>query len=298
MSLELLTFSSEGKSFHVDRRAGELFKGDLERIPLSKQQWELLGYFLARAGELVTKDELVATIWHGRSVTDDAIARAMKSLRAALGDNSQHIIATVHGRGYRFLARVQAKVGNHNYLNLTPEKLSNKTAATDGLYSPTAAFLSGPTTGGADIVDIRQEGPWPRPYELLVSTFHRALASSFGGSDLTPVSQWEDAAYFFEIQDNESRSNGYFGKIALLDGMAFYRQSGFSMSGDFYVEEDWDASFEATDENRWNVEVMNKPTLRKYDLHLRQVVHWLLIAMEEGYAIEQVPRILSKGRER
>lgn len=67
---------------------------------------EVLAELLHSAGELVTKSELMDTVWAGRVVTESVVARCIKKLRDALDDESQQLIASVHGYGYRFTARV------------------------------------------------------------------------------------------------------------------------------------------------------------------------------------------------
>lgn len=77
------------------RRDGALIK--LEPKPL-----DLLLLLLRQAGELVTKHELIDTIWAGRVVTENVIARCITKLRDALGEDGAEQIVTVHGYGYRF----------------------------------------------------------------------------------------------------------------------------------------------------------------------------------------------------
>ncbi len=83
------------------RRAGEA-------VPVEPQVLELLLFLAANPGRLVTRDELVEAVWQGRIVSDATIASRIKAARRAIGDDgtAQRLIATVHGRGFRFLAEV------------------------------------------------------------------------------------------------------------------------------------------------------------------------------------------------
>ena len=74
---------------------------DLERRPL-----EMLALLLAHAGEVVTKDEIVAALWADRDISDASITKCLARLRQALGDTDHQTIRTVHGFGYRFAAPV------------------------------------------------------------------------------------------------------------------------------------------------------------------------------------------------
>ena len=60
-----------------------------------------------RAGRVVTKDELFASVWADTAVTDSALATCIQEIRHALKDDARRprFIETVHRRGYRFVAR-------------------------------------------------------------------------------------------------------------------------------------------------------------------------------------------------
>lgn len=76
---------------------------DIEPKPL-----EVLAELLAHPGELVTKADLMDSVWAGRVVTEGVITRCINRLRAVLGDREQTLILTVHGYGYRFTGSVDA----------------------------------------------------------------------------------------------------------------------------------------------------------------------------------------------
>lgn len=70
---------------------------DVQRKPL-----EILAYLLAHAGEVVTKDELLATVWEGRPTVENVVANAIAKLRTALGPENAERILTQPRVGYRF----------------------------------------------------------------------------------------------------------------------------------------------------------------------------------------------------
>src|SRR5262245_40316350 len=70
---------------------------DIQRKPL-----EILACLLAHAGEVVTKDELLETVWEGRPTVENVIANAITKLRSALGDENAERIVTQPRVGYRF----------------------------------------------------------------------------------------------------------------------------------------------------------------------------------------------------
>ena len=77
-------------------------------IPLKVEPRPLavLAELLRHAGELVTKTELMDSVWTGRVVSESVITRCINRLRLALDDETQTLILTVHGFGYRFTGRV------------------------------------------------------------------------------------------------------------------------------------------------------------------------------------------------
>lgn len=91
----------------LDLRRFELRKSG-SRIPVEPQVLSLLFLLIENRDRLVSKDELIATVWNGRAVSDSAISSRIKSARQLLGDNGdeQRLIRTVHGRGFRFVGSV------------------------------------------------------------------------------------------------------------------------------------------------------------------------------------------------
>jgi DNA-binding winged helix-turn-helix (wHTH) protein/serine/threonine protein kinase len=77
---------------------------DLESKPL-----EVLIQLLHHAGEVVTKEELLESVWPGTLVVDGSLATAVSKLRKAIGDESQSTVLTVARIGYRLSAPVQSK---------------------------------------------------------------------------------------------------------------------------------------------------------------------------------------------
>ena len=70
---------------------------------------ELLIYLIANRGRLVTREELMDTVWSGTVISESALTKAAGRLRKALGDDSatHRYLETVRSRGYRFVAEVE-----------------------------------------------------------------------------------------------------------------------------------------------------------------------------------------------
>lgn len=89
----------------LDEARGTLCVGGQE-VTIQRLPLDVLRTLLRHAGEVVTKDELAEAVWTRKIVDDAVITKAVGKLRAALGDNTQAIIKTVHGVGYRLVADV------------------------------------------------------------------------------------------------------------------------------------------------------------------------------------------------
>ena len=62
---------------------------------------KLLAYFLENPGRVISRDELIESVWAGRVVTDDAVHRCVSILRQTLSpDDTQAYIETITRRGY------------------------------------------------------------------------------------------------------------------------------------------------------------------------------------------------------
>jgi predicted ATPase/DNA-binding winged helix-turn-helix (wHTH) protein len=79
-----------------------------QMLRLTPKAFAVLRYLLAHAGRLVTKEELFQAVWPDIAVSDAALTICISEIRKVLGETAQapRFIATVHRRGYRFLAPV------------------------------------------------------------------------------------------------------------------------------------------------------------------------------------------------
>jgi DNA-binding winged helix-turn-helix (wHTH) protein/TolB-like protein len=97
--------------FEFDSVPGELRKSG-RLVALEPQPSRALGVLLARADELVTREELKDAVWgKGTHVDfDRGLAYLISQIRTALGDagDSPRFIQTIPRKGYRFIAPVHA----------------------------------------------------------------------------------------------------------------------------------------------------------------------------------------------
>jgi pimeloyl-ACP methyl ester carboxylesterase/DNA-binding winged helix-turn-helix (wHTH) protein len=95
--------------FHLDVRERRLSRGQ-EVIPLRLKVFDTLLVLVENAGRLVTKQELLDTVWPDTAVEENNLNHNVSVLRKALGERAtgQHYIETVPRVGYRFAAPVEA----------------------------------------------------------------------------------------------------------------------------------------------------------------------------------------------
>ena len=93
--------------FELDALRFELRENDVA-VAVEPQVLSLLLFLVANRNRLVTKDEIVSAVWHGRIVSDAAISSRVKSARRVVGDDgdAQRVVRTIHGRGFRFVGAV------------------------------------------------------------------------------------------------------------------------------------------------------------------------------------------------
>ncbi|MEP0316862.1 MAG: alpha/beta fold hydrolase [Hyphomonas sp.] len=79
-------------------------------VAIEPQVFALIQYLIEHRERVISRDELIEAVWGGRFVSDSAISSRAKSARKALGDDgrTQAVIKTVHGKGVRFVAPVEA----------------------------------------------------------------------------------------------------------------------------------------------------------------------------------------------
>ena len=95
--------------FRLDATRRLLFaKGGSEPLATTTKVFETLLYFVERPGELLEKDRLIAELWPGVVVEESSLTQVISVLRRVLGETrgDNRYLATVHGRGYRFVADV------------------------------------------------------------------------------------------------------------------------------------------------------------------------------------------------
>jgi adenylate cyclase len=101
-----VTFGASGVT--ADFGSGGLRDRSGQAVLLRPQAFAVLTYLTENANRLVTKDELMAAVWPGISVTDDSLVQCVHEIRRAIGDETHAILKTAPKRGYRLDLPAQA----------------------------------------------------------------------------------------------------------------------------------------------------------------------------------------------
>ena len=96
----------EDYTFDIERR--ELHRG-ADAVSITPQVFDLLDYLIRNRERVVSKDELIGSVWNGRIVSDAALTTRLNAARNAIGDSGeeQRLLKTLPRKGFRFVGSVQ-----------------------------------------------------------------------------------------------------------------------------------------------------------------------------------------------
>ncbi|WP_205471225.1 winged helix-turn-helix domain-containing protein [Nocardioides sp. SYSU D00038] len=92
------------QEIRIDPENRRAWRGD-EEVRLSRKEFDLVHALIARAGDIVTRDELMRDVWKTTFWTSSkTIDVHLGWVRRKLGDDSRrpHLITTIRGQGLRF----------------------------------------------------------------------------------------------------------------------------------------------------------------------------------------------------
>jgi TolB-like protein len=93
----------------IERR--ELRRGS-EPVAVEPQVFDLLVYLLRNRDRVVSKDDLIASVWGGRIVSESTLTSRINAARTAVGDSGkeQKLIRTIARKGLRFIGVVREEL--------------------------------------------------------------------------------------------------------------------------------------------------------------------------------------------
>ena len=127
MGLQNLRYLFEGSSLDPDRR--ELRRGG-SLIDVEPQVFDLLTHLIRNRDHVVSRDDLIASIWGGRVISESVLSTRISAARNAIGDSGaeQRLIKTLPRKGVRFIGDVREERKPHGLAPTTVAALSPEPA--------------------------------------------------------------------------------------------------------------------------------------------------------------------------
>jgi DNA-binding winged helix-turn-helix (wHTH) protein/pimeloyl-ACP methyl ester carboxylesterase len=176
--------------------------------PVEPQVFDLLAVLLRERHRVVSKEELLDTVWGSRFVTESALTSRVKAARRAIGDDGrgQRLIRTVHGRGYQFIGPVMERVTRERQSPRLPGQQLRFCTARDGTRLAYAVTGTGPplvkSANWLSHLDYEWESPVWRHWLHELSSRFRLLRYDERGCG---VSDWDVPRFAFDdwVEDLE-----------------------------------------------------------------------------------------------
>src|SRR6476660_9133383 len=93
-------------------------------IPVEPQVFDILVHLVENRDRVVSKDDLIASVWNGRILSDSTLDRRINAVRKAVGDSGgqQRLVRTMSRKGFRFVGAVTStgKPGKHGNSSAAP----------------------------------------------------------------------------------------------------------------------------------------------------------------------------------
>jgi pimeloyl-ACP methyl ester carboxylesterase/DNA-binding winged helix-turn-helix (wHTH) protein len=179
--------------FQLDVRERRLSRG-CEVVPLRLKVFDTLRVLIENAGRLVTKQELLDTVWPETTVEENNLNHNVSVLRKALGEKAtgQQFIETVPRIGYRFVAAVEAVEARAPVAVASATRARQEIrycATSDGVRLAYASIGSGPPLVKASNwlthLDFEWGSPIWRHWWSALSLHHRVIRYDERGNGMS-----------------------------------------------------------------------------------------------------------------
>src|SRR5262245_3593637 len=114
-------------------------------LRLTPRAFAVLHHLVEHAHRLVTKDDLLATVWRDSIVSEAAMTSCIRDLRKELGDASDRprYIETVHRRGFRFIGPIDDRTMGPSATTSAPPPTGARSRRWSSGSTPLTARLVG-----------------------------------------------------------------------------------------------------------------------------------------------------------
>lgn len=172
-------FRASFHDFHLDSHSGLSHK-KFGEIKLPTKELSMLVTLVQNAGNLVSKEALVQTVWGDYTASDSSIARCISSLRSCLKaavPQSDSLIQMVYGKGYKFVGKVTSSASflcEESFMvliNTSPDFILFKDCDGRWLHANTAALRAFDLTARdwQNKTDTELADLLPAPYRIALN---------------------------------------------------------------------------------------------------------------------------------
>src|SRR6266478_6607313 len=128
-----MTLSFGDCEINLERR--ELWRAK-RAVHVEPQVFDLLVYLVQNRDRVVSKDDLIASVWGGRIVSESTLTSRINAARTAVGDNGreQQLIRTIPRKGLRFIGAVHAPADDN-------QQVLAADLPSDGIHEPSRPVL-------------------------------------------------------------------------------------------------------------------------------------------------------------
>ena len=111
---------------------------DGEPVQLRRKSYEILLLLVEHPGEIITKEQIISTVWPDQMVEENNLTQQIYKLRRLLGDTpkDQNYILTVPGKGYLFNKPVTKEY--HHASSIDTESLPETSITAEDGVAPSA----------------------------------------------------------------------------------------------------------------------------------------------------------------
>lgn len=169
----------------LDLARGELLDAHGEPSTLRAQALAVLCALGQRAGEVVSKDELMRRVWGDVIVTEDSLVQAVGDIRRVLGESGHRVVRTVPRRGYLLQVEVATKAGSASGAEEVPAAADTSQAPQSVAAGPAPSAqrsLAPPASSAAPVPVALPREPssrWPMRVGAMLLLLLLATAAGF-----------------------------------------------------------------------------------------------------------------------
>jgi pimeloyl-ACP methyl ester carboxylesterase len=196
-----LIYFFENYSLDIDRR--ELRRG-AEVIAVEPQVFDVLACLISHRDRVISNNDLIASVWNGRIVSESTLSSRIAAVRHAVGDSGERqcLIRTIPRKGYRFVAQVRENSEAGGGPDATPKNTAGLAAGVSAAH-PKQAVTFCRTVDGINLA-VASVGCGP----VLVRAAHWATHLEYDWQNLVTGPLLQRLADRFHLVRYDYRGNG------------------------------------------------------------------------------------------